>query len=333
MSYTRFALPAIALLATPAWAEPPKVVTDIAPVHSLVAQVMGDLGSPELLVSASDTPHSFSMRPSQAQALENADLIFWIGHALTPWLEQPLDNLASNATAVELLEVEGTKTMPFRNEVLFNAGAEDDHDHDEEHADHHDDHGDEHAEHHDDHGEEHADEHDGHDHDGDDPHAWLDPQNAAVWLSTIADALAEAEPENAATYRANADAATAQLDTLQAELAETLAPAKDQQFVVFHDAYHYFEDRFGLTTLGAISLGDAQAPSPQRLQTLRAELSAVDCVFTEPQFNPDLVATLVEGTGIGSATLDPLGANLTPGPGLYAELMRTMAGEISGCTS
>lgn len=336
MTQNRMAFAASALFALPASADVPRVVTDIAPVHSLVAQVMGDLGTPELLVTAQDSPHSFALRPSQAQALEDAGLVVWIGHELTPWLEQPLETLASGATSVALLQVEDTLTHDFRDEVLFEEDHAETHDDHEDHHDHgHDeDHGDEHADHKDDHSDDHADHHDDHGHehaDGIDPHAWLDPRNGAMWLGHLADALATLDPENAATYRANADAGVTKLVALEGELAATLAPATGRNFVVFHDAYHYFEDRFGLTTIGALSLSDAQPPSPRRLQSLRAELAKVDCVFTEPQFSPDLVNTLLEGTEIGIATLDPLGADLPTGPGLYPDLLRGMATQIAGC--
>ncbi|MFG6529044.1 MULTISPECIES: zinc ABC transporter substrate-binding protein [unclassified Sulfitobacter] len=216
-------------------------------------------------------------------------------------------------------------------------GDHDDHGHGEkDHDDHgHDDHG--HDDHdHDDHGhDDHG--HEGHDHahDGDDPHVWLDPRNGQLWLGQIAEALAELDPENAAQYRENAEAAQAELAVLEEDIAETLAPVKDRPFIVFHDAYHYFEARFDIEARGAISENDARAPGAARVAELRdlvAE-SGAKCVFAEPQFNPGLIAAVTEGQETGTGTLDPIGADLELGVSFYPELLRGMAQSMSDCLS
>ncbi|MFG6610108.1 zinc ABC transporter substrate-binding protein [Sulfitobacter sp. 1A12057] len=216
-------------------------------------------------------------------------------------------------------------------------GDHDDHGHGEkDHDDHgHDDHG--HDDHdHDDHGhEDHG--HEGHDHahDGDDPHVWLDPRNGQLWLGQIAEALAELDPENAAQYRENAEAAQAELAVLEEDIAETLAPVKDRPFIVFHDAYHYFEARFDIEARGAISENDARAPGAARVAELRdlvAE-SGAKCVFAEPQFNPGLIAAVTEGQETGTGTLDPIGADLELGVSFYPDLLRGMAQSMSDCLS
>ena len=215
----------------------------------------------------------------------------------------------------------------------------DDHGH-EEHA--HDDH--EHEEHgHDDHGhEEHANDdhghgdhgHDDHDHSGTDPHAWLDPVNAGVWLGVIADELSRLDPENAARYAANASQAQAGLTALEAEIAARMGQL-DGQFIVFHDAYHYFEARFGVEAAGAISLSDAAPPGPARVAEIRDLVAdqAITCVFAEPQFNRGLVDAVFDGTGVNIGVIDPLGATLTPGTDLYAALMQGMAASFESCLS
>lgn len=352
---------ALMLTAAPVMAQVPTVTSDIGPVHSLVAQVMGDLGEPTLLLEKGASPHDYAMRPSDAKNLQNADVVFWIGDALSPWLEGAISNLAPDAVSVPLLEAEATLTVEFREGLTFedhdHADHDDDHaDHDDDHAEHgdddhdaheeradHDDHeGEDHKEHddHDDHKnddshdnhEEHGD-HDGHDHSGVDPHAWLDPKNAVIWLDVIAHTLADVDPENAETYAQNAAAAAAELSALTAQLQQQLADESDLKFVVFHDAYHYFETRFGLAAMGAISLGDAAAPSPARISELRESIKdkGVDCVFSEPQFNAGLVATLLDGTSAHSGVIDPLGVGIVSGPDFYAKLIQGVADSFDAC--
>ncbi|UWQ51839.1 zinc ABC transporter substrate-binding protein (plasmid) [Leisingera caerulea] len=341
---------AVALLAGAggAWAEVPQVAADITPVHGLVARVMQGLGEPALVVPPGASPHGYAMRPSEARALDQADLVFWMGGALTPWLEGPLEELAGDAHRVELLEAEGTVVLAFRKGARFEVHTHDeDHggheDHDdhaghEDHADHqgHEDHGGhgdkEEAEGHDGHAD-HGDAHSGHDHEGADPHAWLLPANAQAWLDVIATELAEHDPDNAAAYKANAEVGKQEIAETVASISASLEPFRAKQFIVFHDAYQYFERGFGLSAAGAISLGDAVKPSPARIAEVRGVVAdlKVSCVFSEPQFNPGVVATVLDGTGAGTALLDPLGAKLEPGPQFYPALLREIGSAIAGC--
>lgn len=358
------------LLAGPSLADAPRVAADIAPVHSLVAQVMGEVGEPALIIPAGASPHEYNLRPSEAQALQDADLVFWIGPDLTPWLEDAVETLAEEAAVTILLGTGGSSELPFREGAMFEAHdhghgeeehsdkhGDDDHDHeehghDEDGHEKHDDHDhEEHEEHaheeHEEHGHEehkgHAHEEHGHDdhghdshghaHGEHDPHAWLSPQNAALWLDVIAAELSKADPGNASAYFANAAAGKADLDALTGEIAATLEPVKGGRFIVFHDAYQYFEESFSFPATGAISLGDASDPSPARIaeiQSLVAE-HEVSCVLAEPQYNPDLVATVLDGTAANTAVIDPLGVDLTPGPSLYRALLSGMATSLAGC--
>lgn len=297
----------LSLLAGPALAEAPVVVTDIAPVYALTAQVMQGVGDPVLLVDPGASPHGYALRPSKARALNDADLIVWVGHALTPWLEKPIDALGHDAM-LELLDLPETHQLQQRGGVSF-----------AEHA-----HGD-----HDDHGHD-KDDHD--DHGGTDPHAWLDPRNGAAWLEAIAAELSRIDPENAATYAANAQAGVAQLTRLEAEIRQML-PAAPSGFVVFHDAYHHFEYRFGLSAAGAISLSDATAPSAGRIAALKESLGEmnVSCAFTEPQFNSAILSAL-DAEGLRVSVLDPLGADVPLGPDHYAQTLRQMATAFAKCT-
>jgi zinc transport system substrate-binding protein len=178
-------------------------------------------------------------------------------------------------------------------------------------------------------------DHDGHDHEGTDPHAWLDPENAKIWIGLIADELAALDPENAETYRANAAAGQDEIDRAVSEVRSGLAAAGEMDFVVFHDAYHYFENRFGISAAGAIALSDASDPGPARIEEVRARIASlgVDCVFSEPQFDQKLVNTVTEGTSAQPAVIDPLGFDIAPGADFYPALLRTIGTAIGDCAS
>ncbi|APE46035.1 zinc transporter (plasmid) [Sulfitobacter alexandrii] len=325
------------LSGTAVTAEVPRVAADIAPVHSLVARVMAGVGTPDLIVPPGASPHAYSLRPSQAAALQEAGVVFWVTPDLTPWLDGALETLAGGATVVELLGVPGTQELPLRQNALFEAHhhddghegeAHDDHDHAENgHKGHdHEDHAD-HAE------DDHAAGHD-HDHAGEhDPHAWLSPQNGAAWLDAIAMTLSEADPDNAAAYRANAAAGQQELAALTGEIETILDPVRDGNFIVFHDAYQYFEAAFDLPASGAISLSDASDPSPARIAEVQARVTEqnITCVLSEPQFNPGIVASVMEGTAAETGVLDPLGSDLEPGPMLYPDMLRNLARALADC--
>lgn len=357
-----------ALLSTTgiALAEAPKVVTDIAPIYGLVARVMVGVAEPELLVSPGSSPHNYAMRPSNARALNQADLIVWIGESLTPWLDHPIKELGTSAHVLELLETEGGVRYEFRTGATFAAhGHNDAHDthHDDDHADHKDhtpdDHTDAHHEAHTDHTdhdahEHHADheghtdheghdhdspaghsrtDHGGHDHSGIDSHAWLAPENGKAWLALIAEELSELDPDHAETYQANAAAGQAEIDSVVASLRSELAPVADKPFVVFHDAYQYFERGFDLAAAGAISIGDASKPSAARIAEIQDTVRdlGVACIFYEPQFNAGLVRTVAEAGDIKQLEIDPLGFKLDLDPNFYVNLLQNMGHALAAC--
>ena len=315
---------AASLLAGMAVADTPDVAVDIAPVHSLVTRVMGDLGEPSLIVAPGASPHEYSLRPSEAAALQNADLVFWVGHDLTPWLEDAVDTLASDATVVELIEADGTTELPVREGALFDAHEHGDAEHDgESHAGHDEDHDSAHEE----------DEHAGHDHGGHDPHAWLSVENGAAWLNAIAAALSAADPDNAGAYYANAAAGREELTALRAEINGILDPVRGRKFVVFHDAYQYFELDFDFPASGAISVSDATDPSPARIAEIQHRIAdqGVTCIMSEPQFNPGIVAAVMDGSDARTGVMDPLGSDLEPGADLYPQLLRNLATSLADC--
>lgn len=333
------------LMASTAMADTPRVVADIAPVHSLVAQVMEGVGAPDLLVDPGASPHGYSLRPSQARALQQADVVFWVGEALTPWLHDVIEDIATDAEAVPLLEEPSTIVLEARDVAVFehHHHGDDEHDDHDDHDDHedHDDHAHEEEHGHDDHDHEDNHAHDDHDdhagHDdhgehGEDAHAFLDPVNGKLWLQAIAGHLAEADPENAVTYQANATRAIEALDVQIKEIDAKLAPHQGKPFIVFHDAYQYFETRFGLTANGAIRIGDATTPSAARLAELRDELKeeGVVCAFSEPQFDDGLVKA-VAGDDVKTGILDPQGADIEPGTAFYGQLMDKMTTSFADC--
>jgi zinc transport system substrate-binding protein len=284
----------------------PDVVASIAPVHALVAQVMAGVGAPRLLMAAGASPHAYALKPSDARAIAGARAVFWIGPELERFLVKPLTALTAEVPVVALAGATGVQLLSARKTGAW-AGGDRDHDHAKGDADQN--------------------------HDGADPHLWLDPVNAAAMVRTIVATLAAVDAANAARYRANGEVALADLRRLESELVATLAPVKHVPYVVFHDAYQYFERRFGLAAAGAIAVGAGRAPGARRIAELRQTIFArrAVCVFTEPQFEPALAKTLIEGSGAHLGALDPLGAGLNPGPGLYRELMRSLARSLVGC--
>lgn len=306
------------------------VVTSIKPVHSLAASVMQGVAAPTLLIAGAGSPHTYALKPSQARTLQEADVIFWIGHDLEAFLEKPIEAIAANALSVELSQSHGLKKLAFRE-----GGAFDSHDHDEHDEHGHDDHDhDKHDEHdHDKHDEHGHDEHEGHDHGEFDPHFWLDPKNAIAMVAEIQEHLSKIDPANAATYQSNAANISSQLDTLIAEIDAELEPVRNQGYIVFHDAYQYFEHRFGVSAIGSITVSPEVLPGAERISTLQAKVRELGagCVFSEPQFEPKLVDVVTENTQAGKGVLDPLGAALENGPSLYFDLIRNMAKSLKDC--
>lgn len=307
----------LCLTGTAAAAEP-VVVTDIAPVQALVAAVLGS--EPEVIVPQSGDPHDFALAPSQARSLANADFVVWVGPTLTPWLTDPLSTLAEDAVMLELIEVPGWEVLPMREVGVDHDDhedhddhdhaehAEDDHDHDE-HAKDEDDHDHDHEEHADAH-DEHADAHDdddhaGHGHGDEDPHAWLDPVVLAVWADAVADQLSEIDPDNAATYAANADAYVTRLDSLVAEAPDLSGVSG---MLLAHDGYQYLETRFGFAPVAYVTDGHDAEPGPAHLAELRdlVQDGAVTCVLYDTGPEPGWVNALTEGMDIPTGQVSPL---------------------------
>ena len=298
-----------------------KVVTSIKPIHSLASYLMEGVGKPSLIVDGYASPHGFAMKPSHAKMLQEADIIFWVGEGLENFLDKPLKTVAKNAEKIELIEIKALNKLKFRERNIF-----DDHDHDE-HG--HDDHGKKEDDHdHDDHGH---DDHDGHAHGEFDPHIWLDPVNAKVILKEMAEHLIENDEKNSAIYKKNLAKALKDIDALikntKSELSKSVAS------IVFHDAYQYFEERFNVNILGAFTVNTDVMPGAEQLAEVREiiEHEKVACVFSEPQFNPDIIKAVAKDMDIKTGVVDPLGATLNPGKDLYFDLIKNMSSSFKNC--
>ncbi|MEC9346935.1 MAG: zinc ABC transporter substrate-binding protein [Pseudomonadota bacterium] len=302
----------------------PDVVVTIKPVHSLVAQVMDGVGTPRLLLDASASPHAYALRPSEARAVAGADLVVRVSADLETFLVDVLQDRP----------VLTFDTLPGVTLLKWDEGDAHGHGHGHDHAKARED-GHEHGGHgkHD-HDEEEAGSHAAHHHAGDhDTHVWLDPVNAAVLVRATAGTLSRLDPANAPRYAANAERAVGSLSALEAQVNARLAPVRGQPYVVFHDAYSYFENRFRLPAGEVLSLNPETAPGARHVARIRAEIVAEDirCVFAEPQFRPALVETVIEGTPARAAVLDPLGAALPAGPAAYGTLILGLADSMAEC--
>lgn len=305
------------LTSSNAEAEVPVVVASIKPIHSLVAGVMAGVGEPTLLVKGGASPHTYALKPSDAATLERADLVFWVGEGLEMFLVKPLQSLSDESRIVELADTAGLVLLPPREGGLWEPDL-DEHEHADAPIE----------------GQgEQPGEGEHHEHGAFDVHLWLDPRNAKLMVERIATALAARDPEHAATYRANGDALEAALDTLDTQLDAELASVKPIPFIVFHDAYQYFERRYGLSGVGSITVSPEQPPGVRRIAEIQEKIAGngARCVFREPNFEPALVETVTAGTQARTGVLDPEGAALVEGPRLYFDLMQSLADSLKSC--
>ena len=303
-----------------------RVVASIKPVDSLVGAVMAGVGEPHLIMRGASSPHTYNLRPSDAATLQDADVVFLIGEGIETALMEPLSALTGKARVVEFAEIGGIVRRPFRE-----GGAFDRHEHGGQDGDSHD-----HEAHHE-HEYDGNSEHDGeHGHDGQgnfDMHIWLDPVNAAVMTQVIAETLSELDPANASTYADNARAVLQRLDALTEETAAETASIRGKPYVVFHDAYQYFEKRFGLTAVGSAVVSSERSPGIRRVMELRQQIRELNasCVFAEPDFDSGLVNVIIEDTPAQAGVVDPLGANVERGPELYFSVIRNLAASFMNC--
>ena len=311
------------------------VVTSIKPLHSLTSYIMDGVGEPDLIIDGVASPHNFQIKPSHAKMLQKADLVIWVGEDLESFLPSALKSIPKNAVVFELLDQSGLKKLKFREKNIFEGHDDhDEHGHDE-HAkkeDDHDDHDDEeHAKKEDDHDDHGHDEH-GHAHGEYDPHIWLDPSNAKVIVKKITNQLSKIDKDNSSVYKANSKKLLKDLDGLIKEVKNEIN--KDASFVVFHDAYQYFEKRFGINVIGALTVNPDVMPGAEQLSEIREviEHEKAKCIFSEPQFNPNIINSIASDTGVKTGVLDPLGANINKGKEMYFQLIKDMSSSLKDCS-
>ena len=301
-----------------------KVVTTIKPLHSLISRIMETRGEPQLIIEGTNNPHTFVFKPSHAKMIEEADIVFWIGEDLEAFMEKPLNSLAKDTKKIGFMDSESIEKIEFREKNIF-----DDHDgHEDEHEGHEDDdvHEDEHEGHDDDHKDAHA-----HAHGEFDPHIWLDPENAKEMVKIIRDELIKIDPEGQRQYSVNTAGATLELDNLINSVEKELS--KDISYIVFHDAYQYFENRFGVIPAGALTLNPDVLPGAKQIADIQDVINdkGIKCIFSEPQYNPKIIETLGNDMNVSTGVMDPLGAFIDAGPTMYVELINGIANSIKEC--
>lgn len=290
----------LCLLGTSLGAQP-RVVASFPAIQSIVAGVMDGIAMPDTVVKGGASPHVYALRPGDARLLEAADLVVWVGPAFEGQMARALRALGPRTRQILWADLPGTVLLAARE-----GGPWEGHSHAPGHA---------------------------HDDTRNDGHLFLDPRNAIVLANATAAALAEIDPANAARYTANAARVTAALETLDRALEATLRPVAGKPFIVFHDALQYFETRYGLAPAGSITVSPERRPGAQRLQQIRARVRRAQaiCVFAEPQFEPSLVATVVEGTSARVATIDYVGVGVAPSKDAYAAILTKLADDLAAC--
>lgn len=277
-----------------------RVLTSIKPLQLIAAAVQDGVAVPEVLLPPGASPHNYALRPSDVRKVQSVDLLYWIGPDMEGFLPRVLKGRSLPSVAVQ--DLPGMKLRHF---------AEDSHSHAEE-----------------------ADEHD-HDHRPGtlDAHLWLSPVNARVIAARIAADLSAADPANAARYQSNLKAFNERLDALDTRLKARLAGIAGKPYFVFHEAFDYFEDAYGLKHTGVFSVAAEVQPGAQHVAAMRARLQQVGktCVFSEPPLRPRLAETLVAGLPVKLAELDALGGYTPATAQGYEQVLEKLGNDLAGC--
>ena len=282
-----------------------KVVATIKPIHSLVAGVMDGLGSPSLIVDGSNSPHNFSLKPSHAKMIEDAEIIFWVGEDLETFMIKSLESIANNATKVSFMDLDNITKLKFKEEnILEVEGYDDDHD---------------------------DDDHDKHADGEFDAHIWLDPKNAIEIVNEIAKTLSLKDPNNKNVYYSNAEKLNHSLNELIEKI--NLSINKDARFIVFHDAYQYFEKRFDVSSAGALILNEEALPSAKKVSEIHKIIKKqnINCIISEPQFNPNIIKSIAQDSSILTRSFDPLGSSFDTNKNLYFEMILSLSNSLKDC--
>ena len=302
------------------------VITTIKPIESLVNAVIGDTGKTVSLIPPEISPHEFRLKPSDVRILQNSNIVFYISSHLETGIVKMFKNLPKNIKTINLMEETGIDHLSIRDNEAWELHDHDDHEKHDAKDEKHDDHDKHDAK------DEKHDDHDKHDA-KDDIHIWLDPDNAIKIVRKINKELSLFFPKNAMTYNDNSSKFINELESLKIELKKELLPIKDKPYIVFHDAYQYFERAFELNAIGSIALENDVASSPKQISFIKDKIlkSQATCVFQEPQFDSKLVKTVVEGTKVRIGTLDPIGVNILEKENFYLQLLRNMSKSLKKC--
>ena len=322
MNKTISVLFATTIFTAPVLADQLRVVVDIPPVHGIFEGVLGSNASITTLISRGIDPHNYTMKPSHAAALSEADLIVLIGESLTPSLAEKLPSLVSNAQIIELAEVSNVHLIAYED-------AHEDHEDDAHHDDdHHDDHADEKEQNEHEHDEHHDDEHDSHDHSGINPHMWLDIDNADVWAHAIAKSASELSTALTSDINANLAAFEQALIGLKSEMQTLTA----KPYSVSHDAFGYLEESFGIDHPQAVTNGMGLRPSPSDMANLRAQIEATPpaCIIIDPNDHTALAYALAEEYSIKTVEFSQLG-EIVEGENAYLILMQGAVTAFKTC--
>ncbi|MCG7990987.1 MAG: zinc ABC transporter substrate-binding protein [Candidatus Thiodiazotropha lotti] len=283
----------------------PKVVVSILPIHSLVSGLMSGIGEPYLLLKGNQSPHTMTLKPSDVRAISQADLLVWVGESLESPLNRVIDNHSGSESIISLLTIPNLHLLPVRHDLDWSRHGHSEH-HEEAHSD---------------------DEMEW------DNHIWLSPENARTIVQYLAQVLIRLDTDHTAEYRTNLQKLLQRIDRDEMAFHATISAVKDRPFIVFHDAYHYLEDHFGLNAVGSVSISPERQSGAKHIHKLQQKIRRLEaiCVFSEPQFQPKLVDTLTSGTEANAGILDPLGMALTPGPEAYFQLLNGLADNLATC--
>ena len=305
------------------------VISTIQPINSLVSAVIGNTGKSITIIPSEQSPHDFKLKPSDVKVLQNGNIIFYVSNHLESSITKVFKNLPKNIKLINLMEESGVNHLAIRDNDAWERHdhhGHDDHDDHDKHGKKHDDHDD-----HDKHGKKH-DDHDDHEKE-DDVHVWLSPDNAIKIVQKVNKVLSLYFPENSKIYNDNTTKFIDKIRDLKMELVKELSPIKNKPYIVFHDAYQYFEKTFELNAVGSVALEGDIASSPKQISLIKDKIvkSKALCVFQEPQFDSKLVKIVVEGTDAKIGTLDPLGVNITGDKDFYLQLLSNMAKSLKEC--
>ena len=304
------------------------VISTIQPINSLVSAVIGNTGKSITIIPSEQSPHDFKLKPSDVKVLQNGNIIFYVSNHLESSVTKVFKNLPKNIKLINLMEESGINHLAIRDNAAWERHDHhgDDHDDHDKHGKKHDDHDD-----HDKHGKKH-DDHDDHEKE-DDVHIWLSPDNAIKIVQKVNKVLSLYFPENSQIYNDNTTKFIDKIRNLKMELIKELSPIKNKPYIVFHDAYQYFEKTFELNAVGSIALEGDIASSPKQISFIKDKIikSKASCVFQEPQFDSKLVKIVLEGTNAKTGTLDPHGVNITGNKDFYLQLLKNMAKSLKEC--